>query len=246
MSFPNVVEGRCNAFMSEGKPLMIKELPEEERPREKMLCKGPQALSNGELLAILLRTGTKQDSAVRVAERLLKLYEERGMAALASASPQDLSKVKGIGDVKAVTIAAAIEIGKRLASWESAGKPVIRSPKDVADLLMPRLRYEQREQFQVVLLSTKNHVLSMPVISVGSLNASIVHPREVFKEALTYSAASMILVHNHPSGDPSPSSEDIHLTKELVQAGKILSISVLDHVIIGDNKYVSLKEKGII
>lgn len=232
--------------MNDRKPLMIKELPEEERPREKMLSRGPQALSNGELLAILLRTGTKQDSAVRVAERLLKLYEEQGMAALASASPQELSKVKGIGTVKAVTIAAAIEIGKRLASWESSGRTVIRSPKDVADLLMPRLRYERKEQFQLVLLSTKNHVLSMPVISVGSLNASIVHPREVFKEALQVSAASMILVHNHPSGDPTPSSEDIGLTRDLVQAGKLLSISVLDHVIIGDNKYVSLKEKGII
>jgi len=225
---------------------MIKELPEEERPREKMLKKGAQALSNGELLAILLRTGTKHDSVLRVAERLLKKYEEIGVAALASLAPQELSKIKGIGQVKAVTVVAAVELGKRLNNLASADKPIIRAPGDVAHLLMARLRYEPREHFIVVLLSTKNHVLAMPTISIGSLNASIVHPRELFREAINHSAANIILVHNHPSGDPTPSSEDIILTKKMVDAGKILEIHVLDHIIIGDNKYVSLKEKGII
>ena len=232
--------------MIESKPLMIKELPKEDRPREKMLTKGAQALSNAELVAILLRTGTKNDSVLRVAERLLKKYEEYGVVALSSLGPQELSKIKGIGPVKAVTIVAAIELGKRLSCQASADKPVIRAPGDAANLMMARLRYEPREHCIIILLSTKNHVLATPTISIGSLNASIVHPRELFREAINHSAAAVILVHNHPSGDPTPSSEDITLTQKLVDAGKILEIHVLDHIIIGDNKYVSLKEKGII
>lgn len=224
---------------------MIKELPQEERPREKMLTKGVQALSNAELVAILLRTGTKDDSVLRVAERLLKKYEQLGIAGLGSIGPHELRKIKGIGPVKAVTVVAAIELGKRLNGLAIA-KPIIRAPKDVADLFMARLRYEPREHFLLVLLSTKNHVLATPTISIGSLNASIVHPREVFHEAINHSAAAVILVHNHPSGDPTPSSEDIALTRKLVDVGEILEIHVLDHLIIGDNKYVSLKEQGII
>jgi DNA repair protein RadC len=225
---------------------MIKELPQEERPREKMLTKGAQALSNADLLAILLRTGTKNDSVLRVAERLLKKYEDMGIAALSGLGPQEISKIKGIGPAKAVTVAAAIELGKRLNGGISAERVIIRSPQDAANLLMARLRYETREHFIVLLLSTKSHVLATPTISIGSLNASIVHPRELFREVINHSAASIILAHNHPSGDPTPSSEDIGLTRKLVDAGKILEIPVLDHIIIGDNKYVSLKEKGII
>ena len=232
--------------MNDSTSLMIKELPQEERPREKMLKIGAQALSNAELLAILLRTGTKNDSVLRVAERLLKKYDDLGVAALASLGPQELSKIKGIGPVKAITVVAAIELGKRLNECGPSNKPVIRAPQDVANLLMARLRYEQREHFVIALLSTKNHVLATPTISIGSLNASIVHPRELFREAINHSAAAVILVHNHPSGDPTPSPEDISITKKMVEAGKILEIFVLDHVIIGDNKYVSFKEKGII
>ena len=226
--------------------LTIKELPEDERPREKMLAKGPEALSPAELLAILLRTGTKRDSAVGVAQRLLKKYEATGLAAFACLTPQELSQESGIGPAKAVAIAAAIELGKRINSLAAAGRPVIRSPRDAAELMMARLRFENKEQFMALVLSTKNHVLATPVISVGTLNASIVHPRELFRQAINYAAASLILVHNHPSGDPSPSQEDIDLTVKLVEAGKLLDIKVLDHVIIGDNRYVSLKEKGII
>jgi len=232
--------------MNGSKPLMIKELPQGERPREKILAQGVQTLSNAELLAILLRTGTKNDSALRIAERLLKKYEELGVAGLASIGPQELIKIKGIGPVKAVTLVSAIELGKRLNGLASATKPIIRAPGDVAELLMARLRYEPREHFLLVLLSTKNHVLGTPTISIGSLNASIVHPREVFRAAINHSAAAVILVHNHPSGDPSPSPEDIALTRKFVDVGKIIEIHVLDHLIIGDNKYVSLKEKGII
>lgn len=228
------------------KPLMIKELPQEERPREKLLSKGPMALSNAELLAILLRTGSKQDSVMRVAERLLKQYEALGISAFSTLSPQEMSKIKGIGLVKAATVAAAIELGKRLHSIAALERPVIRSPHEVADLLMSRMRYETKEHFVVVLLSTKHHVIATPTVSVGILNASLVHPREIFREAISHSAASIILVHNHPSGDPTPSQEDVSLTQKMVEAGRLLDISVLDHVIIGDSKYVSLKEKGII
>jgi len=225
---------------------MIKELPADARPREKLLARGPQSLSDAELLAILIRTGTPRDSALRVAERLLLKYGESGLTGLGGVSARELSRIKGIGAVKAVTIVAALELGKRLAASSRPLRPVIKSPVDVANLMMERLRYEVREHFVVVMLSTKNHVLGAPVVSVGSLNASLVDPKEVFRQALEYSAAAVVLVHNHPSGDPSPSPEDIALTKRLVQGGQILEITVLDHLIIGDGKYVSLKEKGII
>ena len=230
--------------MSTVKPPMLREMPEEERPREKLVSKGAEALSNVDLLAILLHTGIKHESVVHLAERLLS--ETDGLARLSILSPQELSKIKGIGLVKAVTIVAAFELSRRLAQLQGGEKVVIHGPRDAALLLMPRLRYLQKEHFIVLLLSTKNHVLAQPTISIGSLNASIVHPREVFREAINYSAAGVILIHNHPSGDPSPSQEDISLTQKLVEAGKMLDIAVLDHVIIGNGKYVSFKEKGII
>ena len=226
------------------KTLRIRELPVSERPREKLLDKGAYAVSDAELLAILLRSGTREENVARIAERLLK--ECQGLPGLAALSPQEIKKFHGIGPAKAVTLAAAVELAKRLATQVPADKPVIRSPGDAALLFMPKLRYESKEHFMLLLLSTKNHVLAMPVISVGSLNASVVHPREVFRQAINYSAASVILAHNHPSGDPSPSQEDILLTRRLAEAGRLLDIAVLDHVIIGDGKYVSMKEKGII
>ncbi len=226
------------------KKLMMKDLPLDERPREKMLVNGADNLSNAELIAILLRTGTSHESALRLAEQLL--YKYQGLAGLGVLSPQEISHMHGIGIAKAVTIAAAIELGKRMSILPMGNRPVIRSPQDAADLMMPRLRYENKEHFIALLLSTKNHVLAAPTISIGSLNASLVHPRELFRAAINNSAAAVILIHNHPSGDPSPSQEDIALTKRLLDAGRILDISVLDHVIIGDGKYVSFKEKGII
>lgn len=226
------------------RPMMIKELPEGDRPREKMRERGAQALGNSELLAILLRTGSHDESALRIAEHLLD--KQGGLSGFGHATMESLEQVKGIGDAKALTILAAIELGRRIDSLAPLDRTVIRTPEDVAFLLMPRFRYETREHFLAVLLSTKNHVLKTSVISVGSLNASIVHPRELFGEAINASAASVILAHNHPSGDPSPSAEDISLTRKLVEAGKILDIPVLDHVVLGDGKFVSLKEKGIL
>jgi len=229
--------------MTIDKLLMMRELPETERPREKLLEKGAWALSNAELLAILLRTGTKNVPVNRLAEQLLAKYDVTG---LASISPQELSQTSGIGLVKAVTVVAGIELGRRLSNKEPGERPVIKTPKDAADLMMGELRYQPKEHFIALLLSTKNHVITRAIISVGSLSASIVHPRELFKAAISYSAAAVILVHNHPSGDPAPSQEDITLTRQLVEAGNLLSIAVLDHVIIGDGKYVSFKEHGII
>lgn len=231
--------------MMSSKPLMVKDLPEDEKPREKLLAKGVQSLSNAELLAILLRTGTKTESVIRIAEKLLKEYETNGLASIANLAPGDFSKIKGIGNVKAITVIAAIELGKRLAENPTRNSYIIHSPQDVANYMMARLRYETKEHFVIMLLNTKNHVLAVPTISIGSLSASIVHPREVFREAIQHAAAAMILIHNHPSGDPKPSKEDLAITDKLVKAGEVMDISVLDHIIIGDNKYISLKEERL-
>ena len=224
--------------MNKDKPLMVKDLPTGERPREKLLSAGANNLSNAELLAILLRTGTKEDSVLRVAEKLLtqqKMYN--GVCSLVNLSPQEMSKVKGIGIVKAVTICAALELGKRMLQQTVENEKIINSPATLAEFLMPRLRFEQKEQFMVVLLNMKNHIIANPVISVGSLNSAIVDAREIFKVAINYSAAALIMVHNHPSGDPTPSTEDINVTNKIAEAGNILDIKVLDHLIIGNDKY---------
>lgn len=226
------------------RPLTIKELPAAERPRELLLAKGPAALSNAGLLAILLRTGTSRESVLRLAEQLLAKHG--GLGGLGSLAPQEMSRLKGIGPAKAVTVAAAVELGKRMAALAAGERPVVRSPQDAAELMLPRLRYEKKELFIALLLSTKNHVLASPTLAVGTLSASVVDPRELFREAINHNAASVVLVHNHPSGDPTPSAEDVALTRKMSEAGRLLDISVLDHLIIGDGKYVSLKEKGIL
>lgn len=225
---------------------MVKDLPVDERPRERLLSLGPNFLSTAELLAILIRNGFHDRSAMQLAQELLSYQRENGLAGLASITPQELTSIKGIGLAKAAEISAALELGKRLGEHVARQKSIVTCPEDAADYAMPRFRFEQREHFAVILMNVKNHILSMPVVSVGSLTASVVHPREVFKLAIQQTAASMILVHNHPSGDPNPSREDINITNRLVQVGKLMDIPVLDHIILGDNKYISLKEKGVI
>ncbi len=222
----------------------IKDLPQEERPRERFLNKGPSSLSTAELLAIMLRTGNAStgESALNLANRLLGL-NEGGLRYLASSKVEELSQIKGIGQAKAIQVLAALELGKRLAVAQSDVK-VIGSPRDVSNLLMEQMRFLDREFFQIVLLNTKNHVLGVELIAIGSLNSAIVHPREIFKVPIQRSAAAIVLVHNHPSGDPAPSPEDINVTKRLVEVGEVVGIQVLDHVIIGDNQYVSLRELG--
>lgn len=226
------------------KQLMMKDLPASERPREKLMNYGAASLSNAELLAILLRTGTQEESVMRLSERILIEAGEEGLSGLAHSSIESLMKRKGVGEAKAITIAAALELGKRVAIGDSKKRVIIRSSDDIANYMMPRLRYCDREHFYAILLNTKNHVIASPLISIGTLSESLVHPRELFKEAVNHSASSIILVHNHPSGDPSPSREDIMMTRRIIEGGRLLDIQILDHVIIGDNTYISLREQG--
>ncbi|WP_438434350.1 RadC family protein [Gorillibacterium sp. sgz500922] len=221
----------------------LRESPPDERPREKMLERGPDALSNAELLAILLRTGSARETAVGLAGKILK--ECGSLRSLVNMSVEEMTRIKGIGPVKAVQIKASLELGKRVSRQQAFhDSPLIRSPKDVAALLLEDMRYLQKEHFVCLFLNTKNRVIAQETLSMGSLNASIVHPREVFLAAIKRSSASIICVHNHPSGDPTPSPEDIDLTVRLVEAGEIIGIDVLDHIVLGDQGFVSLKEKG--
>lgn len=221
---------------------MIRDVHWEDRPRERLLNYGPESLSNPELLAILLRTGTKSESVLHLANRLLNQFE--GLYGLKDASIEELTSIRGIGKAKAVQIIAAIELGRRINNLQFQDRYVIKSPEDGANYVMNDMRFLSQEHFVVAYLNTKNQVIHRQTIFIGSLNASIVHPREIFKEAFRRSAASIICFHNHPSGDPQPSREDIEVTKRLVECGKLLGIEVLDHLIIGDKKYVSMKEKG--
>ncbi|CAM3936168.1 RadC family protein [Lederbergia lenta] len=222
--------------------LMIRDFPVDERPRERLINSGAEALSNQELLAILLRTGTKSESVIQLANRLLTQFG--GLMWLKDAVLEELTDLKGIGEAKAVQIAAAVELGRRISNLSYDDRYVIRSPEDGANYVMNDMRFLTQEHFVCLYLNTKNQVIHRQTVFIGSLNASIVHPREVFKEAFRRSAASIICFHNHPSGDPSPSREDIEVTKRLVECGKMVGIEILDHLIIGDKKYVSMKEKG--
>ncbi|WP_342432465.1 DNA repair protein RadC [Neobacillus sp. FSL H8-0543] len=222
--------------------LMIRDFPQDERPRERFITNGPESLSNHELIAILLRTGTKDESVLQLSNRLLTSFE--GLRLLKAASLEEMTSIKGIGQAKAIQVLAAVEVGRRIANLNDNDRYVIRSPEDGANFVMNDMRFLSQEHFVCLYLNTKNQVLHKKTIFIGSLNASIVHPREVFREALKRSAASIIAIHNHPSGDPAPSREDIEVTKRLVECGKMIGIDVLDHLIIGENKFVSLKEKG--
>nr|WP_305852446.1 DNA repair protein RadC [Halobacillus salinarum] len=222
--------------------IMIKDVPKEERPRERLIELGPSHLSNQELLAILLGSGTKFESVVDLSKRLLVHFE--GLLLLKDASVEELRAIRGIGLAKAVLLIAAIELGKRMQQMKPVERYMIRSPEDGADFVMEEMRDLKQEHFICLFLNTKNQVLHRQTIFIGSLNASIVHPREVFKEAVKRSAASIICAHNHPSGDPTPSQEDIHVTRRLQECGKMIGIELLDHLVIGDRKFISLKEKG--
>lgn len=227
--------------------LKIKQLPENERPMERLFNYGPSALSDAELLALVIRTGSRSESAIDLARRLLKGQNGLwGLRFLLDASVEELAAVKGIGPAKASQIKAVVELSKRFAATGSPERMVIKSPADVAGLLMEDMRYLNIEHFKVLLLNTKNQVLTIETISMGGLNSSIVHPREVFKPAIKRSCASVILVHNHPSGDPAPSPEDINVTRRLAEAGNLLGIDVLDHIVIGDGRYLSFKQEQLL
>jgi len=224
--------------------IRMKDVPKEERPRERLLKYGASQLSNQELIAILIGSGTKHESVMDVANRLLIHFE--GLKLLEEATIEEMTAIKGIGVAKGVTLLAAIELGRRIRQYVPEDRYIIRSPKDGANFVMESMRHLNQEHLIVLFLDTINRIIHKQTIFIGSLNASIVHPREIFREAVKRSAASIICVHNHPSGDPTPSQEDIQVTKRLVEAGKIMGIELLDHIIIGNQKYVSLKEKGYI
>ncbi len=221
----------------------IKDMPENMRPREKMLAGGEKSLSDVELLAIILGKGTRSLSALELANLLL--VKHGSLRYLKEAGLEELIAERGIGPAKAVAIKAAVEIGRRVAQ-DVQKKTSIRSPEDVKNVVMEEMRYFDREHFRALYLDRKGGLLAMEDVSVGGLHSSLVHPREVFKTAVKKSAASIIIVHNHPSGDPTPSEEDIEVTRRLIEAGKIMGIEILDHVIIGENVYCSLKSRGLI
>lgn len=211
-------------------------------PRERLLQRGPSALSDAELLAVILRTGAEGQPAVEVAGELLERLG--GLGGLLAAYPAELLQHKGVGPAKAAQLLAVVELARRLARLGGEPRPVIGSPADVFDLLALELARQDREQFVVILLDTRHQVLDVHRVSVGELNRTPVHPREVFKPAIRLSSAAVVLAHNHPSGDPTPSQEDRHLTQRLAEAGRLLGIEVLDHVVIGHGRYASLKELG--
>jgi DNA repair protein RadC len=221
--------------------LRITDIPAEDRPRNRLLKGGATSLSNSELLSIILRTGSVQENAINLSQRVLSQFDLKQLSAIDA--PQ-LMKIHGIKSGKAAQIVACFELARRLEMFDSLPKFKINSPEDVYRRLYPTMRESKKEHFMELCLDTKNQVIREDTISIGSLNANIVHPREVFRTALVESAAHIIVSHNHPSGDPTPSREDIDITKKLVETGKIMGIDVLDHVIIGDGRHFSMKEAG--
>lgn len=228
--------------------LRIQDLPDDDRPRERMLRLGPEALSVAELIALLLVTGRQGANAVDVAKELLSKH--RDLATLLKLTPAQLTKTKGIGPAKAIQLSAAFQLGRRLAE-ERQRRQKIESPEDVYALMAPQMQALHKESLRVLLLDTRHHLLHIDEISLGSINESIAHPREIFRPALVHAAYGMILVHNHPSGDPSPSEADLRLTRRLSEASQLLQIPLLDHIIIGSAgpghpAYYSFKEAGIL
>ncbi len=226
------------------KSFTIHDLPLSERPRERLQKFGAEALSAQEILAVILGRGISGESVTVTVQRLFSHFGN--LRGIASASVEELSQVKGIGLAKAAQIKAAFELANRLESHsETDKKSAVKTPEEVVSLVRGKLKGKKKEHFLALLLDTRNQLIKMAEISIGSLDTSIVHPREVFKEAISASAASVIFVHNHPSGDPQASEDDLKLTKRLVQAGEIIGIDVLDHIIIGDTNFLSLKREGL-
>lgn len=214
-------------------------------PRERLLRSGVGSLSNAELVAAILGTGSQQKTVSTLAAEIVNHLPE-GLRSLDGISVEELCQIDGIGNSKACQILASVELGKRVYHIGAEPFKRISGPADVSDLLMAELRYKKQEHFKILILDTKNQVISIETITIGTLNASLVHPREVFNRAIRKSGHGVILVHNHPSGHPEPSSEDLLLTERLAESGKILGISILDHVIIGDGRIYSFKERGLL
>ena len=222
---------------------MIRDFPVDERPRERLARAGEGALSTTELLAIILRTGVSGESVVAMATRLISRYG--GLPGLARASFAELQAEKGLGPAKTAQLKAALELGRRMLLAAPEDRFIVRSPTDVAQLLMAEMAHLEQEHFRALYLDTRNRLLGSETVYVGSLNASHIRVSEVFREAVKRNCASLIVAHNHPSGDPTPSPEDVEVTRLLVAAGKLLDIEVLDHLIIGQQRFVSLRERGL-
>jgi DNA repair protein RadC len=226
-------------------PYKITRWPKHERPRERLLQQGPQHLTEAELLGILLGKGIRKKTAIDLARELLERHES--LQKLFSRSPEELRALKGIGTAKAAVLSAAFELARRVQSQQGAGgKPSFKKSSDVANHYLPLMRDLRKEVFRVLLLNRANRLIKEVSVSEGTLDASIVHPRDVFREALLEPAAGIILIHNHPSGNPSPSEEDLRITKQLVEAGRLLGIRVYDHIIVAGASYRSLADDGLI
>ena len=226
--------------------MQIKDMPARERPQEKLMFAGPGSLSNAELLALVIRTGTSEKSAVQLAEEVIA-FADNAAGGLGKADAKELTAIDGIGESKACSIVAALELSKRLIAdrvMETSGR--LSDSGDVADLLMKEMMYEDREFFMALYLNTRMKVESKSIISIGGLDMTLVHPREVFAPAVRRGAAAVIVAHNHPSGDPEPSEEDILLTNRLLESSRILGIRLVDHVIIGSGRYTSFRDAGLI
>ena len=224
---------------------MIKDLPHGERPREKLLSYGAQTLSNAELLSIILGSGSRDGSALQLAGRVLAMSGGPG-ADLAGYQPEEFMKIPGIKEAKAARLAASLEFGRRMSAAGRGYLPLVDSPSKAARLFMEELRYLPNEVFKVLLLNVKSEMIASETVSVGGLSSSQSHPREVFSRAVRKGAYSVILMHNHPSGDPSPSEADMAVTAQLRAAGELLGIKVADHIIIGDGRDMSFREEGLL
>lgn len=225
--------------------LRMLDIPENERPKEKLLRYGAESLSNPELLAIVLRTGTKGENVLNLSQKIIT--ELNGLNGILNASVKEMTKIKGVKEAKASQILAIAELFRRFNTYKSFNEfKRITSPREVANMLYGEMGTSNQEVLKLIILNTKNEVIKIKDVFKGSLNSSLVHPREIFNEAIRSSAASIIICHNHPSGDPTPSSEDIKVTTRINKSGDIIGIKLIDHIIIGRNNYVSLKEKGIL
>ena len=230
--------------MSKDKSFTIHDLPKQERPRERLKNLGAEALSSQELLALIIGRGIPKKSVINIAQELLTKFGN--IKAISQATIEELSQIKGIGFAKAVQIKACFELGKRQDLEPEIKNIDITNPESLIKVISASIQDKAKEHFKLVLLNARNKIIGISTISVGTLNSNLVHPREVFKEAIAHSAASVILVHNHPSGDPEPSEDDLTITKRFVEAGKILGIEVTDHIIITKNGFFSFKEKGLL
>lgn len=230
------------------KRITMKDIPSDERPYEKCLKEGAQSLSDAELLSIIIRTGNREENSLALAQKILALnYPKKGILGLLHLSMQELMQIKGIGKVKGAQLLCIGELSKRI--WKKTahlGEVSFHSPLDIVNYYVEDMRHREQELVYVMLLNTKGFLIRDVMISQGTVNASVVSPREIFIEAVKHHAVSLVLIHNHPSGDPAPSREDILLTKRVKEAGELLGIRLLDHIIIGDNCYISLKERGIL